>query len=361
MATSVDSTESRQTEVLVVAWVMTGAAIITVGIKLFARAKIVQVVGWDDFFVFLSLILSIIATIFVHYGVALGFGRHTTTVVAEFGTERLFEGAKIQMLGYRALSFPKISIAILVCQLLNPNPHRTIALYGMAILQVIFAMITIVISFAQCRPTQKLWEKNLAGFCWNPSVLNYFSYWLCAYTTLTDVVRAIVPACAFRKLQMPRSTKIGLVVMMSMTMLSAIVTVVKGTVEQNIVIMAACIPTMRPFFNRAWKRGLVSTNSNSHSRSGSRDLFSSASRTGHRRVSSVLGFAMDDVYDKAGDDAALQDSHQGIVRTVKVSIYWNTQRPDSGVTGQRVRENILPRAITQSERSQEGGRRIGGV
>ena len=33
MAESVDLTENRQTEVLVVAWVMTGAAVMTVGIK----------------------------------------------------------------------------------------------------------------------------------------------------------------------------------------------------------------------------------------------------------------------------------------------------------------------------------------
>ena len=40
---------------------------------------------------------------------------------------------------------------------------------------------------------------------------------------------AVVPIRAFWSLQMPRSTKIGLCVMMSMTMLSAIVTIIKGT------------------------------------------------------------------------------------------------------------------------------------
>jgi hypothetical protein len=103
---------------------MTGAAILTVGIKLFARAKIVHVIGWDDFFIFLSLVrpcptrsaaserldthaiqtFSIIASSFVHYGVVLGFGRHTAVVAAEFGNERLFKGAMIQMLGYRTLT-----------------------------------------------------------------------------------------------------------------------------------------------------------------------------------------------------------------------------------------------------------------
>jgi hypothetical protein len=99
----------------------------------------------------------------------------------------------------------------------------------MAILQVVFAMITIALAFGQCQPTNKLWEKTLPGSCWNSNVLNYFSYWLCAYTTLTDVILAVVPGRAFWNLQMPRSTKAGLIVMMSMTMLSAIVTIIKGT------------------------------------------------------------------------------------------------------------------------------------
>jgi hypothetical protein len=99
----------------------------------------------------------------------------------------------------------------------------------MTILQITFAMIAVVLAFAQCTPTQKLWEKTMPGSCWSPNVLNYFSYWLCAYTTLTDVVLAIVPVASFWNLQMKRSTKIGLCILMSMTMLSAVVTIIKGT------------------------------------------------------------------------------------------------------------------------------------
>jgi hypothetical protein len=46
---------------------------------------------------------------------------------------------------------------------------------------------------------------------------------------MTDVVLAVVPVFAFRNLPLPRSTKIGLCTMMSLTMLSAIVTIIKGT------------------------------------------------------------------------------------------------------------------------------------
>lgn len=56
---SADLTDSRQTEVLVVAWTMTGAAILIVAVKIFTRVKIVQIIGWDDFFIIFSLVRSL--------------------------------------------------------------------------------------------------------------------------------------------------------------------------------------------------------------------------------------------------------------------------------------------------------------
>ncbi|XP_014560529.1 hypothetical protein COCVIDRAFT_34486 [Bipolaris victoriae FI3] len=225
----------------------------------FSRVKLVHVVGWDDLFILLSLISSIVASSFVHYGVVLGFGQHTAVVVAQSGNDRLFKSAMIQILGYPVFSLPNISITILVCQILSSSPRQTIALYSMSILQ------------------------------------------FCAYTPFTDVVLAVVPACTFWNLQMAWSTKIGLIAMMSMAMLSAIVTIVKGTylplfmgttdplwkpvplviwdlVEQNIVITAACIPTMRPFFSRTWRCGF-STKTGARSTSLAQDPSTYTKRT----------------------------------------------------------------------------------
>lgn len=59
MDTTMNLSESRQHEILVVAWTMTGLAIFTVAIKLFARAQIVRVIGWDDIFIVFSLVSSL--------------------------------------------------------------------------------------------------------------------------------------------------------------------------------------------------------------------------------------------------------------------------------------------------------------
>lgn len=55
-STDVDFSESRSVEINVVGWVFTGIAIAAVGLKLFTRGHIVKKLGWDDFFIFFSMV-----------------------------------------------------------------------------------------------------------------------------------------------------------------------------------------------------------------------------------------------------------------------------------------------------------------
>jgi hypothetical protein len=52
----VQANDDRQKEVLIVAWVTSGASLVTVAIKIFTRLRIVRVIGWDDFFIVFSMV-----------------------------------------------------------------------------------------------------------------------------------------------------------------------------------------------------------------------------------------------------------------------------------------------------------------
>lgn len=118
---------------------------------------------------------------------------------------------------------------MLIVQLLDPNLRRQRYLYAIAGLQLAFAIPLIFIVFLMCNPTAKLWDTTLPGSCLSPHVLNDYSYWLSAYTTLLDIIMAVVPIARIGKLKMSLWSKIGICVMMGLTLLSAIVTVVKAT------------------------------------------------------------------------------------------------------------------------------------
>jgi len=81
----------------------------------------------------------------------------------------------------------------------------------------------------ECTPIEAVWDPSVAGKCYDPAISNDFSYWLSAYTTIVDIVLAIVPISVFWKLQLPFSTKLGVCIMMGLTLLSAIFAIIKAT------------------------------------------------------------------------------------------------------------------------------------
>jgi len=374
--------DNRGAGVNVIAWVFTGIAIVTVFLKLFTRSRITKTLGWDDVFIFISLAFSIIAAAFVSYSVTLGLGRHTEAVVAAHGKERLVLTAYWQIVGYPfnigAFSFPNISIAILIVAVLDPNPLRATLLYTMVIVQVVVALVSVVLIFLQCTPVTMLWDPFTPnGKCWPPEVFNNFNYFVSAYTTLTDIVLAVVPISVFRKLQMPFWTKLGVCIMMGLTLLSAIVTIVKATylhlftdrtdplwnviplvewglIEQNVVLVAACIPTLRPFFHKASFRSHDSRSNTDNSRRRSGSFFKPSS---HRREpSSSLGeLALRDETKhetKAeGFYVESNNSQQGIWRTLDYNVSSGEERDSElGEEDRKFRE-IVPPSLREIEPS----------
>ncbi|KAM5353596.1 hypothetical protein ACJ41O_000246 [Fusarium nematophilum] len=281
-------TDSKQTQLSLVAWIFTGMAILTVATKLFTTTVVFRRPGWDDLMILLSLIGSIVASALVQASVNLGLGRHTAAVAAEpGGTLRMVETKKIQIVAYpfniMAYSLPNVTILILIERLAGRT--ETVSrrfLRGVVAIQLILAAVSVVIIFVQCQPTKYLWDQSIDGSCWSPDVFNYSSYVVSAVTALTDLVLAVVPIHAFWKLQMKRQEKLEITFMLGLTLLSAIFTIVKATelhrfndrvdplynvvilviwglVEQNIVIMAASVPTLRPLLRLIKERHPVRT------------------------------------------------------------------------------------------------------
>ncbi|KUL91859.1 hypothetical protein ZTR_01311 [Talaromyces verruculosus] len=152
----VDFNETREVEINVIGWAFTGIAIASAGLTLFARGHMAKNLGWDDFFIFLSMGLSIIATTFVAYVVTLGLGRHSAAVVAEKGMDGYANAAKWQIIAFPfnigSFSFPNISIAILINNILDPNRFRTIIYNGVTL--VLWGLIEQnVVLVAACVPT----------------------------------------------------------------------------------------------------------------------------------------------------------------------------------------------------------------
>ncbi|KAF4969256.1 hypothetical protein FSARC_3509 [Fusarium sarcochroum] len=267
----------RQQQFTVTIWVFTGLATAIVLTKLMTTVAIFRHPGWDDLMIFISIVCSIVACSTIQMCVDLGFGRNTAVVAAEpGGIQNMFKIIKLHWIGYpfgvMAYSLPNVAILILIERLAGQTEALSRNFLRIVVaIQIVMASTSIVIMFARCQPIQVLWDPKVTGTCWDDRVFNYSFYILACFTVFTDLVLAILPIRAFWLLQMKLQEKLEITFMLGLTFLSAIFTIVKavylfnfyqradpdplynivplvtwGLIEQNVVIIAACVPTLKP-------------------------------------------------------------------------------------------------------------------
>lgn len=64
----------------------------------------------------------------------------------------------------------RIAYAVLLLDLVPPIRWRTRFLWSIIFIQFIVDILTIIISFSQCRPLKKFWDHSVPGSCWPATV-----------------------------------------------------------------------------------------------------------------------------------------------------------------------------------------------
>jgi len=143
--------------------------------------------------------------------------------------------------GIMAYSLPNISVAMFIHRILRLPRAQQWLLYSVPITQNILAGISCIILFAQCSPTECLWNPSIPARCLSSTVITGYSYSvggrqmlninknafsrppLCltnshlAFSAFTDTFLAAIPVFAFWRIQLKVKTKIGLCLLMGMT------------------------------------------------------------------------------------------------------------------------------------------------
>lgn len=186
----------RGPELLAVIWTFTSLASIAVLLKIYARLRIIKAEGLDDVFIFfsavstflayysiilifLSQILVLICSALFTYDIHLKMGRH----VYYLDPRQAIRAVKINYIanpfGIMAYSFPNISVAIFIDQILVLDRARQITLHGIAGTQVVIAAISCVLLFVQCSPAESLWNPSVKPkHCLSTQTLTAYSYFV---------------------------------------------------------------------------------------------------------------------------------------------------------------------------------------
>ena len=119
---------------------------------------------------------------------------------------------------YVACTAPiKKSISIALLRINGNNKRNKYILYGVIALATISMTVTFVGVMMQAKPPSAYWTGK--GTVTDSSYILYFSYAFSAVSIATDLTLSVMPIVILRNVQMPRDTKIPLVVVLCLAFL----------------------------------------------------------------------------------------------------------------------------------------------
>lgn len=177
---------------LAVSFVSLGIALITLGLRLYARIKIVRKLGWDDACIVAATVsdskaigrslqipqcrkadsLEVLSCVGVGMNVPEvleGVGRHVYYIGPVDAAQAIKWSTMAQAQNVLSTGLVKISICIFLLRILT---SKAMARFLYAVIGLLVAITAVCFSavVVQCRPLQKLWNPQVHGKCWGPLV-----------------------------------------------------------------------------------------------------------------------------------------------------------------------------------------------
>ncbi|MCJ1423199.1 hypothetical protein MMC29_001081 [Sticta canariensis] len=243
-------------------------------------ARIVGKIAWgaDDTLIIIGAILSlsVIGCCLgdVHYG---GVGYHSAVFVLS-SPSKLIVWAKyilvIPMVYLAAIIFPKLAILVLYLRFFTKRTDR-IACWVIGGLMVANCVGCILAGFFICTPLEFLWNRTIpGGHCLD---INAWYRWGSLMNIITDVAMLMLPIPVIWKIQISKTVKLGLILIIATGSSGLITSIIRwkvffthdlqvdGTwtasrlitliiVDSGMYLIAACLPTYRPLALSLWRK-----------------------------------------------------------------------------------------------------------
>ncbi|KAK3688749.1 hypothetical protein B0T22DRAFT_161514 [Podospora appendiculata] len=185
-------------------------------LRCFTRLYIVKAFGCDDKLMVLAMVL------YTAFGVfATLSARSRTGTLLDQLTNAEYRRVAVYLwicfwFYFFIMAIAKVSIACFLLRLTRVRAHRLV-IKGTVVGAAVFGMATMGVAVFQCRPVNYFWDKTISGTCLDPRLYAKISLIINGIASLTsDLVLALTPAWIMAGLQMKWTTKIGLILLMSL-------------------------------------------------------------------------------------------------------------------------------------------------
>ncbi|KAL8905989.1 MAG: hypothetical protein Q9171_006453 [Xanthocarpia ochracea] len=280
--------QDKGPRLVAVIWVFASLALLTVSIRTWTRFRILHRSGIEDFMILFAWVLSLIYGALLTASVHLGLGKHAFAIDPSKITYAIKLYTIAVPFGVVVLALPTLAIAIILNGLIAPSKWQTCILYFFPVLQFVMGIAGIVILLTQCTPTSALWSPQPGAKCRDKSISINYLYFMSGSFIQGHPCTHDFEIIADSVYSIKAKAKIGLFLVMSATVLAAICALVRvayitslddfrdytckpcrfenprskmidsladttinhtmwAVMEGNVIIIAACLPGLRPF------------------------------------------------------------------------------------------------------------------
>ncbi|KAK9772380.1 hypothetical protein SCAR479_10918 [Seiridium cardinale] len=248
------------------------AAYIAVYLRIYARRLKAQPLGWDDYLIFVALFFTSVFVGLCIFVTVYGLGRHTIVTALEH-PERVVPFAKgtlaAGVIYNPALVSTKISILALYHRLFPGKRFKWVCV-GVGAFVIAYSITAVMTNIFQCTPVESNWDKSITAHCVN---LGSELVAVSSLNVLTDATILCLPMPFIWRLKTDFRRKLQLTCMFLLGSFVVVVSIVRVTyvagvsfsdgfwvnsfpsmwsvVENCVAIVAACLPVLRPVYNKA--------------------------------------------------------------------------------------------------------------
>ncbi|KFH40946.1 hypothetical protein ACRE_083560 [Hapsidospora chrysogenum ATCC 11550] len=254
-------------------------AVILVGMRMYVRIFIVKAFGADDAMMIAALLFLFGGGMVpqIYAGINGALGRHYDVVSKEemivFGMMRFVQGV---LMTVTSICLLKFSIGLSLLRL-NSNKWYRIALWCLIIFVACYMIESWVSLLAFCDPVKAHWDRDAmkTAKCYPRELANTFAAMNTAFNIFTDVAFATIPIPMLWALHTKRRVRIYLIAIFNLGYITVGIGIVKlvyqqttrgdpdisfnnwiqfyGLLQQNVGIVVACAPILKPLLAKALK------------------------------------------------------------------------------------------------------------
>ncbi|KAL2211772.1 hypothetical protein CC79DRAFT_1393048 [Sarocladium strictum] len=280
--------ESAASTIRGTVWTATSVALLTVILRCYTRLWLRRVFGTDDVLIVISVVILLAYAIIIETAVSNGLGRHIEFVLLNPKKALLVGllGQISQPLVIMSCAVGKTSFAITLMRVAAQRWIHVTLWFIIWSMNILHVMVSVFV-FARCEDPRTTWDPSVVSECWSHERYLTITLFIGSYSAATDFALALLPWAMLWRLNMKKREKGGVAVAMSLGIFAGIVAIVKAAhlagsssdpditwsvapllwwagTENGLIIIAACVPTLRPLLRKLMPFSSLKSSNNDH-------------------------------------------------------------------------------------------------